>query len=109
MQIASSVACFGGAVGDALGAAVEFSSLEAIRAEFGPEGLRDHAASYGRSHGAVTDDTQMALFTAEGLVRACVGRQGKVSCDAVSVVHHAYLRWLWTQGQHGPLSWEFAK
>ncbi len=53
----------GGAVGDALGAAVEFDSLEKIRSKFGSEGIRDPAPSYGRT-GAITDDTQMTLFTA---------------------------------------------
>jgi ADP-ribosylglycohydrolase len=40
--------CFlGGAVGDALGAAIEFESIQEIRARFGPEGLRDYAPAYG--------------------------------------------------------------
>ncbi len=37
----------GGAVGDALGAAVEFSSLTAIRARFGPQGIQQYAEAYG--------------------------------------------------------------
>lgn len=53
----------GGAVGDALGAAVEFDSLSEIRAAFGADGILDYAPAYGRL-GAITDDTQMTLFTA---------------------------------------------
>ena len=59
----------GGAVGDALGAPIEFMRLSEIRERFGPQGLREFAPAYGRL-GAITDDTQMTLFTAEGLLRA---------------------------------------
>ena len=86
----------GGAVGDALGAPVEFDSLEAIRQEHGPQGLLDYAPAYGRL-GAITDDTQMSLFTLEGLIRARVREATKGVSNAVSVVHHSYLRWLLTQ------------
>ncbi|MCC6720108.1 MAG: ADP-ribosylglycohydrolase family protein [Acetobacteraceae bacterium] len=88
----------GGAVGDALGAAVEFDSLAAIRARFGATGLADYASAYGR-RGTITDDTQMTLFSAEGLLRAWVrgGTRGVVSIPMV--VQHAYLRWLLTQGE----------
>jgi ADP-ribosylglycohydrolase/protein-tyrosine phosphatase len=87
----------GGAVGDALGAPVEFLSLGEIRAKFGPDGVREYAPAYGRL-GAITDDTQMTLFTAEGLLRAEVRGSLKGICHPPSVVHHAYIRWLATQG-----------
>ena len=88
----------GGAVGDALGAPVEFTSLAAIRRRFGAGGIRDYGPEYGRP-GAITDDTQMAMFTAEGLIRAVVRYAGKGICQPPSIVHHAYLRWLATQGE----------
>lgn len=88
----------GGAVGDALGAPVEFLSMPEIIQQFGPRGIRDLATAYGRV-GAITDDTQMTLFTAEGLIRAAVRHETKGICDIASVVHHAYLRWLRTQGE----------
>jgi len=88
----------GGAVGDALGAPVEFMSLERIRAAFGPGGVTDYAEAYGR-RGAITDDTQMTMFTAEGLLRACCQRSLHGVLNFAVVVHHAYLRWLGTQGQ----------
>jgi ADP-ribosylglycohydrolase len=80
-------------VGDALGAPVEFMSLAEIREKLGPAGIRDYIPAYGRN-GAITDDTQMTLFTAEGLLRA----DGRGACPPVVAVHHAYLRWLATQG-----------
>ncbi len=86
----------GGAVGDALGAAVEFDLLPGIRRRFGYAGLRDYAPAYGR-RGAITDDTQMTLFSAEGLIRAWVRGRMRGMVSIPSVVRHAYLRWLLTQ------------
>lgn len=87
----------GGAVGDALGAPVEFMSLAEIKAKFGSRGICDYAPAYGRL-GAITDDTQMTMFTAEGLLRAFVRGNLRGIVSITSVVSHAYLRWLWTQG-----------
>lgn len=87
----------GGAVGDALGAPVEFMDWLAIRAQFGPDGIADFVPVYGRL-GAVTDDSQMMLFTAEGLLRAYVRGSTKGICHVPSVIHHALMRWYVTQG-----------
>lgn len=87
----------GGAIGDALGAPIEFDSLATIRARFGAAGIRDFAEAYGRL-GAITDDTQMTLFTAEGLLRGYVRSVQKGICHPPAVIQHAYLRWLFTQG-----------
>jgi ADP-ribosyl-[dinitrogen reductase] hydrolase len=88
----------GGAVGDALGAPVEFLKLDAIREQFGPEGIRDYVPAYGKL-GAITDDTQMTLFTAEGMLRAFVRmRMRGIGPAFPSVTARAYLRWLLTQG-----------
>lgn len=38
----------GGALGDALGAPVEFSSLDAIRAKYGADGISTFDTAYGR-------------------------------------------------------------
>jgi ADP-ribosylglycohydrolase len=73
---------------------VEFDSLAAIREEHGPGGLTGLVASpYGRP-GLVTDDTQMALFTAEALLDP--------TPDVGSALHAAYLRWLATQETGSP-------
>jgi ADP-ribosylglycohydrolase len=87
----------GGAVGDALGAPVEFHGIHLIRNKYGPEGITDYDVAYGR-RGAITDDTQMTLFTAEGLLRAVSRRHHKGVCRPATMIHHAYLRWLRTQG-----------
>lgn len=88
----------GGAVGDALGAAVEFDSLASIREKFGPSGITGFASAYG-TLGAITDDTQMTLFTAEGLIRAEQRYAARGICHPPSVIRHAYSRWLDTQGE----------
>ena len=91
--------CFlGGAVGDALGASVEFHSRDEILSAFGEGGIRDFAPAYGRP-GAITDDTQMTLFTAEGLIRAANQAAEGVPCDTAVSLHSAYLRWLTTQDE----------
>lgn len=89
----------GGAVGDALGAPVEFMSLADIQRQFGPRGITDFVPAYGK-RGAITDDTQMTLFTAEGVLRGYVRGALRGFSHLPSVIHHAYLRWLHTQGEH---------
>ena len=96
----------GGAVGDALGAPVEFMSRIEILGRFGPHGLTELVLAYGKL-GAITDDTQMTLFTAEGALRAYVRGTLRGICHPPTVLHHAYLRWLYTQGEHLPKDHEF--
>ncbi len=89
----------GGAVGDALGWPVEFLSMDEIRKQFGPQGIQDFVETSG-GIGAITDDTQMTLFTAEGLLREY--RRSLETGDLTDYpasVYRAYLRWLHTQGE----------
>lgn len=84
----------GGAVGDALGVAVEFFPLALIRQQYGADGIRDLPPG-----GEISDDTQMTLFTAEALLRGNTRARLKGICSFVAVAQHAYLRWLRTQGE----------
>ena len=93
-------ACLGGALGDSLGYAVEFDSIAAIRGRFGPAGLQDFAALDGGSH--FSDDTQMTLYTVDGLVEALEWANSGVGADANACLWLAYLRWLDTQGEPAP-------
>jgi len=86
----------GGAVGDALGAPVEFITRAEILRRFGSDGIGSYVPAYGRI-GAITDDTQMALFTAEGLLRGWVQSCQEGTTDYVVTTAHAYLAWLRTQ------------
>lgn len=88
----------GGAIGDALGWPIEFLGLDQIRERYGAEGVtgflpqRDETAPQ-----RITDDTQMTLFTAEGLLRSMPGS------DPLWSVRRAYLRWLSTQRTEPPV------
>ncbi|MFW5972578.1 MAG: ADP-ribosylglycohydrolase family protein [Bacteroidota bacterium] len=86
----------GGAVGDALGAPVEFMDIDTIRSTYGEAGIADFDEAYGRT-GAITDDTQMTLFTAEGLL--CANNRWRETgvCNVTAAVRRAYLRWYNTQ------------
>lgn len=89
---------FGGAVGDAFGYAVEFQSLADIRLRHGPNGLIDPIYQAGRL--VVSDDTQMTLFTAEGLARSAF--LGEFTASGVTdSLRSAYLQWLATQQTYG--------
>jgi ADP-ribosylglycohydrolase len=97
----SSGCLLGGAAGDALGAPVEFMSMDEIRRRYGEAGISGYV-EFWSGQGAFTDDTQMTLFTAEGLVLA--GERGRGSgpraiSAVIESVHRAYLRWLLTQGE----------
>lgn len=86
----------GGAIGDSLGAEIEFLSLDEIRRRF-PESVSVSPLHQGL-RGAITDDTQMTLFTAEGMIGAHIRGALNGICHPPSVVHHALLRWYRTQG-----------
>jgi ADP-ribosyl-[dinitrogen reductase] hydrolase len=91
----------GGAVGDALGAPVEFWSRGEILRRFGPDGVRDYIPAYGRV-GAITDDTQMTLFTADALLRSHVRGSTRGIGAHGGLLRRSYLRWYRTQGYRHP-------
>lgn len=93
-----------GAVGDALGVPVEFLTIVEIRTKYGPEGIQTFTETTG-GIGVVSDDTQMTLFTAEGLLSEYHrGRASGSKPDYSTAVYRSYLRWLHTQGEvsHDP-------
>lgn len=93
-----------GAAGDALGYEVEFISTKTIRDTFGPQGITRYVLHGGKA--IVSDDTQMTLFTCEGIVmgwnRAVAGG---MAADMEVYVHDAYLNWLITQGYQAQSMW----
>lgn len=85
----------GGAVGDALGYEVEFMSLQDILKRFGDKGIRDYVLDRN-GVAEFSDDTQMSLFTAEGLLTAIA--DGKVyEKDILPYITTAYEYWYYTQ------------
>lgn len=83
----------GGATGDALGYVIEFDSWNTIRRKYGPHGLRTILKSKSNGNKAViSDDTQLALFTADGLLWAA-----QDGADPVERIFRSYMRWYYTQ------------
>lgn len=89
----------GGAIGDALGYPVEFMSLQAIKRKYGEKGIRRYQDFDRNGKAVVSDDTQMTLFTANGLLfgvtRLCA--HGGLGAGLKDFVRYAYLDWLDTQ------------
>lgn len=99
-RLSRTIGCMlGGAVGDALGAPAEFLGIDEIRRRHGKSGITRFEKAYGRK-GAITDDTQMALFTAEGLILSKVRKEYAQGDLVIPALYHAYLRWLYTQDSH---------
>ena len=57
----------GGAVGDALGYAIEFWGEEQIFGKYGERGITEYELDSFTGKALISDDTQMTLFTANGL------------------------------------------
>jgi len=87
----------GMAVGDAIGAPVEFMNQSTLVAKYGEEGISEMEEAYGL-FGAYTDDTQMGIATARGVVRAR-DKEAKLgsAVDATPFIYDEYLEWLHTQ------------
>lgn len=85
----------GGAVGDALGYEVEFMNLRSIRRRFGTKGITRYVLHDGVAR--FSDDTQMTLFTLEGMMNGIIDtKAGKVE-DVLPYIRKAYLNWYRTQ------------
>ena len=82
----------GGAIGDALGAPVEFVTAPARL-----DAMMGDAAPVDLSSPLVTDDTQMTMFTAEALIRNWVHWVATGEDWYPSIAHGSYRRWLATQ------------
>ena len=90
----------GGAVGDALGYPVEFMTYASILDTFGPAGIRAYWLAEGERSALFSDDTQMTLFTAAGLLEAETMSCVKGTDDALEgYINRAYLDWLQTQDE----------
>jgi len=85
------------AIGDALGAPVEFLRLEEIKKRYGRDGITDFHEWGGFKSGSYTDDTQMSLATAVGCLRAYQRWREKGIGHPASVIYQRYLDWLESQ------------
>ena len=89
---------FGGAVGDALGYPVEFLSEKEIRARYGAAGIQEYERDPRTGLALISDDTQMSLFTANGILYGDTRRnmQG-ITASPSACVPLAYKDWYFTQ------------
>ena len=89
---------FGGAAGDALGYPVEFLSEETIFSKYGSHGITSYEKDPQTGKALISDDTQMSLFTADGLlVGDTRGAMRGIQGWPRHYVARAYLDWLMTQ------------
>lgn len=95
-------AMMGCAIGDALGNPIASDSWQEIQARHGF--LRYYVPTEHRPGGRLGSDSQLLLFSLEGLIRANVSRRTADTVDPSWHVQHAYQRWLHTQH----LSWSRA-
>lgn len=89
----------GGAAGDALGYAVEFKREDEIFSEYGKDGITEYDLILDDDVAEISDDTQMTLFTAEGMLRAFIQ-----NTNVIDAVRKAYQNWYRTQTETFPLS-----
>ena len=88
----------GGAVGDALGVPVEFLATEEIFKHYGAAGIQEFDLDAATGKALISDDTQMTLFTANGLLFGYTRALYRGISAAPSVyIRDAYLDWLHTQ------------
>lgn len=93
----------GGAVGDALGYAVEFMSEETIFAKYGADGISEYELDGGKAR--ISDDTQMTMFTATALLEGTTRSNiHNVMMNFGSEIEFAYEGWLMTQTQPFPVN-----
>lgn len=84
----------GGAVGDALGYPVEFMNEKQIKKNFGDGGI----VKYCSNPALISDDTQMTLFTANGLIYGITKANGaKDNNGFMDSISLSYLDWYSTQ------------
>jgi ADP-ribosylglycohydrolase len=93
----------GGAIGDALGYPVEFMKLNEIQAKYGERGITEVEIDEYTDKVLISDDTQMTLFTADGMIWAYdrMSERG-IGSYAGSGIYQSYLRWLYTQRRDLP-------
>ena len=80
----------GGAAGDALGYAVEFKREREIFDTFGKNGITEYKLNSRTGKAMISDDTQMTLFTATGMLARSVK-------GMLRDIEESYFDWLTTQ------------
>ena len=89
---------YGGAIGDALGYPIEFLHEDEILKRYGKDGLQGFILDPVSGKALISDDTQMSLFTANGVLFAQTrGKLRGIGGAPRYYIEHFYLDWLITQ------------
>lgn len=80
----------GGAAGDALGYPIEFWKENQIFAKYGERGITEYNKDISSGKALISDDTQMSIFTADGLLQ----NNDKSILENIA---DSYQNWLYTQ------------
>lgn len=92
----------GGAAGDALGYAVEFMTENNITSKYGVDGISEYELVNGKA--LISDDTQMTLFTANGLLYGTTrGKMRGIMGPYPSYIEIMYQCWYRTQTEKYPV------
>ena len=98
----------GGAAGDALGYTVEFMREESIFSRFGKKGITEYSLSNGTAQ--ISDDTQMTLFTANGLLLCTTRAMMKgLRLSYIDYIRDMYKCWYRTQTGGFPTKNEYKR
>ena len=87
----------GGAIGDALGNPIEFEDIITIKKLYGKNGIQDLLVT-PRGIAEITDDTQMTMFTADGILKAIRKTFNKNKLPDLKTIFDSYKLWFNTQG-----------
>ena len=88
----------GGAIGDAFGANIEFLNLNQIKEQYGESGAQFKKLKNDENIKKITDDTQMTLYTADGLIKSFI-KQGNINDIDFACIYDSYLDWMRAQEQ----------
>lgn len=97
----------GGAAGDALGYCVEFLEIPDIYSQYGKNGITEYTLVNGVAE--ISDDTQMTLFTATGLLLGTTRKMTRgIMGTYPSYINYSYKEWYKTQTEKFPLQEKYS-
>lgn len=86
---------FGGAIGDAFGRLAEYRNIDEIKFKFGKLGVQ-YIPKINNKY-LITDDTQMTLFTADGIIKSYLKTADINNEPLYEEIYKSYLNWYKTQ------------
>lgn len=75
---------------------IEFLKWDKITEQYGPNGIQNYRINASDKKAVISDDTQMTIFTAHGLLSAIICNTGEAE-SGLSIVEKEYQAWMITQ------------